>query len=78
MKDKIAIYATLVNVVLAAGKVSVGLLARSASITAEGIHSSVDVVSSFIGWIGIKMGKNPSIKNIPTDTINLRFWQEQS
>ncbi len=65
MKDKIAILAVLVNILLAVGKITVGFFSNSASVMAEGIHSSVDVVASFIGWVGVRLGKKPVDKEHP-------------
>ena len=59
MKIKIAILSVFVNLILAVGKIIAGFLANSASVLAEGIHSSMDVISSAISLIGIKISKKP-------------------
>ena len=59
MKEKIAIWAILANVLLAGGKIFVGVIAHSASVLADGIHSGVDVVASTISYLGIHVAKKP-------------------
>jgi divalent metal cation (Fe/Co/Zn/Cd) transporter len=53
MKDKIATISILVNSILAWSKTAVGLISRSSSILAEGIHSFMDIFSSAIAYLGI-------------------------
>jgi len=65
MKEKIAIIAILANIILAVGKIIVGVIANSAAVLAEGIHSFMDVFSSAISYIGIKISKKPSDKKHP-------------
>jgi len=65
MKEKIAIIAILANIILAIGKIVVGVIANSAAVLAEGIHSFMDVFSSAISYIGIKISKKPSDKKHP-------------
>jgi len=65
MKEKIAIIAILANIILAVGKIVVGVIANSAAVLAEGIHSFMDVFSSAISYIGIKISKKPSDKKHP-------------
>ncbi len=65
MKEKIATISIFNNLFLAIGKILIGLLVKSVSIFAEGIHSSVDVLSSVISLVGIKIAKKPVDKNHP-------------
>ena len=65
MKEKIAILSIFVNLILAIGKVIIGFLAKSASVLAEGIHSGMDVISSGVSLIGIKIAKKPVDKKHP-------------
>lgn len=65
MKEKIAILSVFVNFILAVGKTIVGLMTSSASILAEGIHSAMDVLSSGISLVGIKISKKPVDKKHP-------------
>lgn len=59
MKEKIAVISVFVNLILAIGKTIIGVLISSASVLAEGIHSGMDVLSSAISLIGIKISKKP-------------------
>ncbi len=65
MKEKIAGIAVFANLLLAIGKLIVGFLTGATSIFAEGIHSAMDVLSSGIGFIGIKLAKKPVDKKHP-------------
>jgi len=65
MKEKIAIIAIFANIILAGGKIVVGIIANSSAVLAEGIHSFIDVFSSVISFIGIKISKKPSDKKHP-------------
>ncbi len=65
MKEKIAILAVVANLALAVGKIIIGFLAGSMSVLAEGFHSGMDVLSSLISWLGIKMAKKPVDKEHP-------------
>ncbi|HUW71974.1 MAG TPA: cation diffusion facilitator family transporter [Candidatus Humimicrobiaceae bacterium] len=65
MKEKIAIISILANMVLAGGKIIVGVFSGSSAILAEGIHSFMDIFSSAIGYIGIKISKKPSDQKHP-------------
>jgi len=65
MKEKIAKISILVNLILAGGKIIVGVLSNSASVLAEGIHSLTDVFSSLISFFGIKISKKPADKKHP-------------
>jgi len=59
MKEKIALISILVNTVLAGGKLTAGFMSGSASVFAEGLHSGMDILSSAISYIGIKISKKP-------------------
>jgi cation diffusion facilitator family transporter len=65
VKEKIAAISILSNVVLAAGKIIVGLISKSSAILAEGIHSFIDILSSTISYIGIRIAKKPSDEKHP-------------
>jgi cation diffusion facilitator family transporter len=64
-KEKIAKISILANVVLAGVKIAVGILSNSTSVFAEGIHSLMDVFSSLISFLGIKISKKPADKKHP-------------
>jgi len=65
MKEKVAVISILANIVLAGGKIIVGVFSGSSAILAEGIHSFMDIFSSAIGYIGIKISKKPSDQKHP-------------
>lgn len=69
MKDKgkliISFIAVITNLLLAAGKVIVGIISKSTAIIADGINSSTDVIASLIGYIGIKAADKPADKEHP-------------
>ena len=64
-KEKIAKISILANVVLAGVKIAVGILSNSTSVFAEGIHSLMDVFSSLISFLGIKIARKPADKKHP-------------
>ncbi len=59
MKEKIAFLGVIANLILAIGKVIIGIMSGYLVVLAEGIHSSVDILSSGISFIGIKIAKKP-------------------
>lgn len=65
VREKISIFGIFVNLALGISKITVGLLASSAAILADGLHSSMDVISSAIGYIGIRYSKKPVDKEHP-------------
>lgn len=65
MKEKIAAISVFANLILAIGKILVGLATKSSAILAEGIHSGIDVFSSGISLFGIKIAKKPKDKKHP-------------
>jgi len=65
MKEKVAAISILVNAVLAGGKITVGVFLNSAASLAEGVHSFMDILSSAIGYVGIKISQKPSDQKHP-------------
>ena len=65
MKEKISIVSILANIILAGTKIAVGFVSHSSSIIAEGIHSFMDIFSSVIGYLGIKLSKKPADQEHP-------------
>ena len=65
MKEKIAKISILANMVLAGGKVTIGVFSNSTAVLAEGIHSFMDIFSSTIGYIGIKISRKPEDQKHP-------------
>lgn len=56
-KEAISIISILTNSILGLAKVGLGLSSRSSALVAEGIHSAIDVVSSAIALLGIRVAK---------------------
>lgn len=65
MKEKISALSIVANIVLAGGKVTIGVFSGSAAILADGIHSFMDVISSTIGYLGIKISQKPEDQKHP-------------
>jgi len=65
MKEKVALISVLANFILAGGKIAVGFFSNSAAILAEGLHSFMDIFSSFVGYIGIKISKKSEDEKHP-------------
>jgi len=65
MKEKVALLSVLANFVLAGGKIAVGFFSNSAAILAEGLHSFMDIFSSAVGYIGIRISRKPEDKKHP-------------
>lgn len=59
MKEKIALTSVLANIFLAGGKLVAGFFANSGAVFAEGLHSSMDILSSAISYAGIKIAQKP-------------------
>jgi len=60
MKEQISILGIIANILLAIGKITMGIFAKSASILADGINSGTDVFASAINLIGIKAAQKPA------------------
>lgn len=65
MKEKIALISVGINVLLGLVKITAGVLSGSMAVFSEGIHSGVDILSSGICFLGIKIAKKPVDKNHP-------------
>ena len=65
MKKKIAVISILTNIVLVGGKIIIGVFSGSAAVLAEGIHSFMDIFSSAIGYLGIKISRKPEDQKHP-------------
>ena len=65
MKNKIPLIGLVANVVLAVTKVVIGLLSKSSAILADGIHSTTDIFSSAISYLGIKISEKPADEKHP-------------
>ncbi len=64
-KEIVGILAVLANLILAIGKILTGAISGAASIIADGINSATDIISSIIGFIGIKIAQKPADKEHP-------------
>lgn len=65
MKEKIAIISILANMILAGGKITMGLISNSAAILAAGVDSFVDIFSSGVSYAGIKISNKPEDEKHP-------------
>lgn len=61
----IAAAGTVVNILLASLKLAVGFFAHSAGLIADGVHSSLDIISSAVSFIGVSIAEKPATKKHP-------------
>jgi len=64
-QKSVSILAILVNLVLTAGKIFLGVAFNLTALFAEGIHSGLDIVSSIVAFLGIKSAQKPVDKEHP-------------
>ena len=62
---RIALIGMLVNVVLAAAKISAGLFGNSYVLIADGIESALDIAGSVVIWGGLKFAARPPDETHP-------------
>src|SRR5881394_3058971 len=62
---RIALIGMLVNVVLAAAKISAGLFGNSYVLIADGIESALDIAGSLVIWGGLKFAARPPDETHP-------------
>ncbi len=60
-----ALWSSLCNVVLAVTKIIAGVFGNSYALIADGIESTLDIISSIIVWGGLKIALMPPDKNHP-------------
>jgi len=65
MKERVAAISISANVILAIGKLTAGFMTGSGAVFAEGLHSGMDILSSVISLVGIKIAKKPADKKHP-------------
>jgi cation diffusion facilitator family transporter len=65
MEKIIAALGLITNVLLAVAKIAAGLVSRSSAVLAEGLHSGMDVISSAISLVGIRVSRKPVDKGHP-------------
>jgi divalent metal cation (Fe/Co/Zn/Cd) transporter len=68
---KLLLAGILINLVLALAKIAGGLLGHSNALIADGIESSLDVLSSTMMWGAIKYAERP-----PDSEAPLWSWQD--
>jgi len=71
--DQVSLISTLVNLGLGSVKLFFGYLIGSVALIADGIHSGLDVFSSFITFLGLKKAKKPEDKKHPYG-----YWKVES
>jgi len=64
-KETVSIVSVVANLVFGLLKIGLGLVAKSSALMAEGLHSGIDVISSGITFIGIKVAKREPTKEHP-------------
>src|SRR2546423_15691462 len=62
---RIALIGMIVNVLLAAAKISAGLFGNSYVLIADGIESTLDIVGSAVIWGGLKFAARPPDETHP-------------
>lgn len=71
--QSISIISTIVNFGLGISKLIFGLLIGSIALIADGVHSGLDVISSFVTFLGIKTAKKPVDEKHPYG-----YWKAES
>ncbi len=61
----LSLISTLVNLILALAKFFVGFVTNSIAIIADALHSGLDVISSLVAYVGIKISDNPADSHHP-------------
>ena len=61
----LSLLSTVINLTLAILKFVVGILTSSIALIAEALHSSLDILSSFITFLGIRISQRPANKSHP-------------
>lgn len=64
-KEAISTISIFANLILGLLKIGLGLAAKSSALVAEGLHSAIDVFSSGITFLGIKVAKREPTKEHP-------------
>jgi cation diffusion facilitator family transporter len=59
-EERISLMGLAVNFALSVGKLIIGFLSQSTAIVAEGLHSGMDIFSSVISYVGIRVSKKPA------------------
>ena len=56
---RVAILGMIINVMLAAAKITAGLIGNAYVLIADGVESALDVAGSFVIWGGLKVAARP-------------------
>ncbi|GAJ21786.1 unnamed protein product, partial [marine sediment metagenome] len=64
-KETVSIISIISNFILGILKIALGAFSKSSALMAEGLHSGIDVVSSSITFLGIKVAKKKPTKIHP-------------
>ena len=62
---RVLIVSLVWNLALSAIKVAVGIMSRSTALVADGFHSLSDLLTDFVVWAGVKMGRAEADANHP-------------
>lgn len=60
-----ALISSFCNVIVAIGKIVFGILGNSFALIADGVESTLDIISSIIVWGGLKIAAEPADDNHP-------------
>jgi len=63
--EKLALLGIVVNALLAAGKLSAGVLGHSFALVADAVESLVDIAGSVVVWSAMKYGSKPADEEHP-------------
>ena len=66
--ERASVIGIFVNLLLAAGKIAVGVLFGIASLTADGINNLTDCGSSVVSLLSFRLSSKPEDKEHPTAT----------
>lgn len=61
----VSILSTVINIFLSAGKIPAGVFGGSVALVASGIDSTMDIISSIITYIGLKVSEKPADSKHP-------------
>ena len=65
MKRLVSLLGVGANMMLTAGKISIGMFANSTAILADGINSATDVIASIVNYIGVRIADKPADQSHP-------------
>jgi len=71
--QSVSIVSVFVNLGLGISKLLFGLLTGSVALIADGVHSSLDVFSSFITFLGLRIARKPIDKK-----HHYGYWKAES